>query len=105
MTQPHVHAGPKLRSAVVLVTLTAALAACSTVTKSTSTEEQDTAYAAAPTNIASLSEVVQRNPADPQAYNMRGTVLGRAGRYEEALADFDKAVSLDPNYAQAYANR
>ena len=36
---------------------------------------------------------------------MRGSVLGRAGRNQEALADFDRAIALDANYAQAYANR
>jgi Tfp pilus assembly protein PilF len=60
---------------------------------------------ASPANIASLTDVIRRNPNDPQGYNVRGTVFGRAGRYQEALADFDKALSLDPNYAQAYSNR
>src|SRR5258708_32051964 len=70
-----------------------------------SSQEQDTTQAATPTNLASLTEVVQRNPNDAQAYNMRGSVLGRAGRNQEALADFDRAIALDANYAQAYANR
>ena len=48
---------------------------------------------------------MQRNPNDAQAYNMRGSVLGRAGRNQEALADFDRAIAIDANYAQAYANR
>ena len=81
MMQPHAQAR-RFRGATALIVLAAALAACSTLTKqTTSTEEEDTAYSAAPANIASLSEVVQRNPTDPQAFNMRGTVLGRAGRY------------------------
>src|SRR5436305_40290 len=48
---------------------------------------------------------MQRNPNDAQAYNMRGSVLGRAGRTQEALADFDRAIALDGNYTQAHANR
>src|SRR5215813_13245479 len=57
------------------------------------------------TNIASLSETIKSHPNDPQAYNMRGSVLAQAGKTDEALADFNKALSLDANYGQAYANR
>jgi tetratricopeptide (TPR) repeat protein len=37
-------------------------------------------------------------------YN-RGTDLGKLGRYEEALKSYDKALELDPNYANAQKNR
>ena len=36
------------------------------------------------TNIASLTEVVERNPGSPEAYNVRGTAYGRAGRISPA---------------------
>src|SRR6201999_588440 len=90
--------------ATMLVACGLALAACKTIGTPTA-EEEAQPMAASPANIASLTEVVQRNPNDAQAYNMRGSVLGRAGRNQEALADFDKAIALDANYTQAYANR
>ena len=33
---------------------------------------------------------------------LRGSVLAQAGKTEEALVDFNKAISLDPNDARAY---
>src|SRR5690349_13996791 len=82
------------RIALVLIA-GAAVAACQTVSGSPTTEADDNLLAASPANIASLTGVVQSNPNDPQAYNMRGSVFGQAGRNAEALADFNKAVSLD----------
>src|SRR6478752_835820 len=90
------------RAATILAALV--LCGCGTTSIGTMADDPDAAQAT-PANIASLSEVIQRNPNDAQAYNMRGTVLGRANRNQEALADFDRAVGIDANYAQAYANR
>ncbi|HKH33276.1 MAG TPA: tetratricopeptide repeat protein, partial [Beijerinckiaceae bacterium] len=56
-------------------------------------------------NIGSLSEVIQRNPNDPSAFNTRGAAYARLARYGDAINDFNKAVQIDPNYAPSYANR
>ena len=56
-------------------------------------------------NIASLTDVVKRNPNSPEAYNTRGAAYARAGRYQEAVTDFSQAIRLDPNHASAYTNR
>ena len=47
-------------------------------------------------NISSLSSVIERNPNSPEAYNVRGSAYGRAGKYSEALRDFDRRSSLIP---------
>ena len=56
-------------------------------------------------NIASLSDVIQRNPNDAAAYVTRGAAYARAGQFNDAIGDFTKAVQIDPNSASAYNNR
>lgn len=56
-------------------------------------------------NLDSLTAVVERTPNDPNAYNIRGAALGKAGRYDDAIADFNRALQINPRFAQAYANR
>jgi tetratricopeptide (TPR) repeat protein len=91
---------------VLLLAACGVLSGClATSTQVKVAENDETALAASPDHIGSLTDVIQRNPNDAQPYNVRGAVLGRAGRNEEALADFDKALAIDPNFAQAYANR
>jgi tetratricopeptide (TPR) repeat protein len=92
----------RLQAAFLLALLTGA---CQTVGGGAIVEDKEEKRIASPTNIASLSDVVRRNPGDPQAYNMRGSVYGRAARFQEALDDFNQAIKIDSKYAQAYANR
>ena len=70
-----------------------------------SSEPSEPARSTSSINIASLSEVIKNSPNDPAAYNKRGSALAQAGKTDEALADFNKAISLDANYGPAYANR
>ena len=52
-------------------------------------------------NLTSLTDVVARNPRDPEAYNTRGAAYAREGDFDKAVADFTKAVQIDPNNASA----
>ena len=89
----------RLAPAGVLVGV--ALAGCDTVGSINRTggvavvEEQSKEASGA--NISSLSEVIQRNPSDPAAYNTRGAAYARLARYADAINDFNKAVQVDPN--------
>src|SRR5208283_1267898 len=68
-------------------------------------ETTETDARAADTNIASLTDVIKRNPSSGDAYNTRGVAYARIGRFQEAVEDFTAAIRLDPNNFAAYTNR
>jgi tetratricopeptide (TPR) repeat protein len=74
--------------------------------------------------LADFARRVELEPQNPEAYNLRGLLhedraaretgsgqvtlaatLAAAKHLERALADYDRAIELDPKYASAYVNR
>jgi tetratricopeptide (TPR) repeat protein len=48
--------------------------------------------------LALLTRAIQGDPANPQAYHERAMALLNLDRAHEALADFDRALALNPKY-------
>ena len=44
-------------------------------------------------------------PDDKRTYNNKGNALKELERYEEAIAAYDKALEIDPNYKKACENK
>ena len=42
-------------------------------------------------------------PSEARKHNIDGVNLAKQGRYEEAIAEFDEAIRLDPEYAKGCA--
>ena len=51
-----------------------------------------------------LTKAIKYDKNNYEAYYYRGCAQVNAKRYEEALTDFEKAVELKPDYADAYFN-
>lgn len=51
------------------------------------------------------AQAAEHHPRDADLANLRGVLLRRLGRYEEALAVFDEAVRLDPGQSALQVNR
>jgi tetratricopeptide (TPR) repeat protein len=59
-------------------------------------------YAAA---LADFRQVLEERPGFADLWNLTGLCLSFLGRGEEALAEFDRALAINPDYAEAHLNR
>jgi Flp pilus assembly protein TadD len=103
------------RGLLLLVSALAWLPACASTTPEAEirTLEARAAYEAGVKSIAdgkvslglaSLRQAVEIEPRNPLYRNATGAVLLNIGRYADAQVEFEKAVELDPTYADAYHN-
>src|SRR5438067_12717122 len=58
-----------------------------------------------PIALKPAEDIGARSVTDSQGYTTRGQVLAKSGKTEEALAEFDRALALDPYNAQAHYGR
>ena len=52
--------------------------------------------------LKDLNQAVLLNPKDPRAFGLRGWVLHVLKQDKKAIADFQKAIELDPGHAEFY---
>jgi tetratricopeptide (TPR) repeat protein len=55
--------------------------------------------------VDELSRAIAIDPANVEAFRLRGGVLGQLHRYEQAAADYGRVIELHPEDATAYNNR
>ncbi|MBI5587181.1 MAG: tetratricopeptide repeat protein [Deltaproteobacteria bacterium] len=56
-------------------------------------------------SVTLWTHVIKTEGEIPLAYNSRGLVYQDLGEHKEAIADFNRAIELDPRYAFPYNNR
>ena len=55
--------------------------------------------------VARATAMIERYPEKPQAYNQRGVAYEELGHFQEAIADYDRAIKFQPDAPNYYFNR
>ncbi len=55
--------------------------------------------------LETLNNMLKADANNPLAYDLRGTIYTASKDYDRALSDYDRAIELEPSFAQAYYNR
>jgi|GEM_PF-4300945 len=55
--------------------------------------------------IDEMSAAIEHTPGDPDCYNSRGYMWSKLGDWESAIAEYDTALKIDPQFALALVNR
>ena len=71
----------------------------------TSAEEHRLTLVTMTSAIVSLTQVLEMDPNEVDAYYARGSIKSRRGDYTDAIFDLDKAIELDAVHPIAYSNR
>ena len=49
-----------------------------------------------------MTEAIELNPGDAEAWHNKGLALSGEGKYDEALQAFDVAIEINPQFAKAW---
>ena len=98
----------KRRTLIISTALLLALASCENPAKSRIYTEEGSKqllrYSQYEEAEATLTKAIKYDKHNFEAYYYRGCAKVNAQKYREAIGDFEKAVELKPDYADAYFN-
>src|SRR3954471_14912599 len=55
-------------------------------------------------SLAAIDKLLAKNDKDPEAHYARGWLLSRLARKDDAVVEYDRALAIDPKFAQAAYN-
>jgi len=62
-------------------------------------------FSTLPSAKMAIAQTTDDEPVTAEDYSNRGLTYFEIGEYEQAIADYDQAIALDPEFAIAYLNR